>query len=458
MYQIIFSLKQYTPLIHFQHDQDGATLRASEIKPKLDRFILINLGKEIKPTESNLDILYKEGIKKAKSNSWLIGNGDHPALNYKLKILPVDSNQLIVANRMSGGNPGQSKVLKDNGYDSIENSSYFALEKQIGDLFENEKYKEFIGGREKMVNHFSLKSDFAIRINQLPVMGLLSTNKIEIKISCNHKNLSDSLSASLKNFFCSHNFGTRQTKGFGCFLPDNITETEIINCLKHNPEVKGVFKVADRSDFKSKLGRISKDYTLLKRGDSFNVYIKSKLWEYLCANNKINWEKKAIKMHIKANNRTLFNSLKYDDKNPVHRTDHHIDSCVNENTDYYIRALLGLAEQYEFAKKFGNDRIKVKIDDSLSLSTDTFLKEKTIDRFQSPIRYFITDTAIFLVTTAIPDELMFYSHKGGTRQRRKFRFTIGAMNTNNYIELEVPNVFNLEDFIGRNANYGKNLK
>ena len=39
MYKLAFTLKQHTPLIHFQHDQEGATLRATEVKPKLDRFI-----------------------------------------------------------------------------------------------------------------------------------------------------------------------------------------------------------------------------------------------------------------------------------------------------------------------------------------------------------------------------------------------------------------------------------
>ncbi len=40
MYKLEVTLKQHTPLIHFQHDQEGATLRASEVKPKLDRFII----------------------------------------------------------------------------------------------------------------------------------------------------------------------------------------------------------------------------------------------------------------------------------------------------------------------------------------------------------------------------------------------------------------------------------
>ena len=38
-----YILKAHTPLIHFQYNQSGATLRATEVKPKLDRFLLDKL-------------------------------------------------------------------------------------------------------------------------------------------------------------------------------------------------------------------------------------------------------------------------------------------------------------------------------------------------------------------------------------------------------------------------------
>ena len=69
MHKLEIKLKQHTPMIHFQHDQEGATLRASEVKPKLDRFILTRLG--------NGD--YKKGCEEAKSKGWLVGKGDHNA-------------------------------------------------------------------------------------------------------------------------------------------------------------------------------------------------------------------------------------------------------------------------------------------------------------------------------------------------------------------------------------------
>lgn len=39
-FQKVYTLIAQTPMIHFQHDQKGATLRATEVKPKLDRYLL----------------------------------------------------------------------------------------------------------------------------------------------------------------------------------------------------------------------------------------------------------------------------------------------------------------------------------------------------------------------------------------------------------------------------------
>lgn len=68
MHKLTFTLKQHTPIIHFQHEQHGATLRATELKPKLDRFL-------IKKFKDN-GIIYSD---------WLI-NGQENALDYKTSI------------------------------------------------------------------------------------------------------------------------------------------------------------------------------------------------------------------------------------------------------------------------------------------------------------------------------------------------------------------------------------
>jgi hypothetical protein len=68
-YKIEIKLKQITPMIHFQHDETGATLRASEVKPKLDKFIIKQLG-----GEANVPECY-----------WL-DKDRNGALNYKMQI------------------------------------------------------------------------------------------------------------------------------------------------------------------------------------------------------------------------------------------------------------------------------------------------------------------------------------------------------------------------------------
>ena len=101
MHKLEIKLKQHTPMIHFQHDQEGATLRASEVKPKLDRFILTRLG--------NGD--YKKGCEEAKSKGWLVGKGDHNALDYKMRIVSTDFSPVSI----------DIKIQKENGIAKFDN-------------------------------------------------------------------------------------------------------------------------------------------------------------------------------------------------------------------------------------------------------------------------------------------------------------------------------------------------
>ncbi|MEG1331776.1 MAG: hypothetical protein RSC97_10070, partial [Eubacterium sp.] len=49
-YKKVIHLTQITPLIHFQSEEPGACLRASEVKPKLDRFIMKRSNVKIIPS------------------------------------------------------------------------------------------------------------------------------------------------------------------------------------------------------------------------------------------------------------------------------------------------------------------------------------------------------------------------------------------------------------------------
>ena len=186
MNKITIQLRQHTPLIHFQHDQTGATLRATEVKPKLDRFILIQLG------GGN----YQTGLEKAKKNKWLIG--DTTALDYKLRFFISEEPVISEINDVkTDRNTGieRTKQRKEDGRIIKDLNSYplyFGnLDKDIDD---NSEYKRFS----------FLNESFAM---ELFTFTQSLKDYIETKIE-------------LTSFFVQNNFGSRQSKGFGSFYID----------------------------------------------------------------------------------------------------------------------------------------------------------------------------------------------------------------------------------------------
>lgn len=165
MKTLTVTLKQHTPLIHFQHDQYGATLRASEVKPKLDRYILTKLGKGD----------YETGRDVAKEKGWLIGKGTHPALDFKLQVRVKDAIDISLQNKLNRERKHTTEdfpllLANMGGRDSEEELVNFSMYKTV--------YLEI----------FSLKDDLCNKIkNYIPF------------------------------FIAKTNFGQRSNKGFGSF-------------------------------------------------------------------------------------------------------------------------------------------------------------------------------------------------------------------------------------------------
>lgn len=94
----VYTLIPQTPLIHFQYQQPGATLRATEVKPKLDAF----LTKKAK----------KEGIDLSR---YCIK--DTKALDYKMRLCALERNQVEIGYRTDYdiyyGNMGRNAVRKE---------------------------------------------------------------------------------------------------------------------------------------------------------------------------------------------------------------------------------------------------------------------------------------------------------------------------------------------------------
>ena len=226
-YKLQFKLKQHTPIIHFQHDQYGATFRASELKPKLDKF-LIKIFEE-------KGVAYKE---------WLVGKGDHPALDYKLKI--TSESQMI------------------NGVES--NKTFFGGMGHKGEkeyTWDNEPFDLFI---------FSINNELRKKIKEY-----------------------------FRYFLAETNFGTRQTKGNGSFYIDKSDTDNFIDIEKVLPS--GTFYISiTQTDDKSISQIIDYYYKRLKAGINLNFdnrctgeYNKSFLFQYFNSLTEKGWEKRYIK-------------------------------------------------------------------------------------------------------------------------------------------------------------------
>lgn len=448
MYKLEVKLKQHTPLIHFQWEQKGATLRASEVKPKLDRFVLEKLGKE-KEGDSKEDC-YKRGLDIAKNNGWLIG--ESKALDYKARIVvndkPVES--LITARYISEtsvhGKPKEIEIYSG--------TSYFAQEKEsIG--------KDPSVLQQNIDNQNSTKTyNFNFdKWNEVDKKGL-EWKEIALSITSFYDGLGRSIKGVLREFFICTNFGTRQNKGFGSFEVIEKKEKdghkawelsleEKEEALKKNFQFVYKKKIdAEYSNYLENVFRtIQNDYKLIKSGNNPpndpDKYKKSKLFLFGVEkmDNEPRWEKRFIKKGIKEHTNLLNNIKLFYNKEPLTGNDKNTNSWEDKPNFYnykYLRALLGLTEQYEFLTKTKQDKDKVVVK----------LKNDSVERYKSPLLFKIINGIFYIVgNNSYPVggkefEMVFYI-KSSKKEKELY-----VTNKDVKIDkLEIPSDFFLCDFM-----------
>lgn len=233
MKTITVELKQHTPMVHFQHDQCGATLRASDVKPKLDRYLLDWLGGE--------DEGYEAGLEESKENGWLVGNGEHPALDYKIKIVAGPQEPKLT--KMSKDKMRKFPMLLTNNINGIKKKDemiYFSMHKNVTMYFSfcGKEYRNKESG-EKMHREETWYEELQLDKN-------------------------------LPWFFAHTNFGQRSNKGFGSFTVSSIVidnktiNTKISDYIKEIPYLIFTVKQGNKEE------QITDLFTRMK-----------KLWEYI---------------------------------------------------------------------------------------------------------------------------------------------------------------------------------
>lgn len=244
MYKLTFTLKQHTPIIHFQHDQEGATLRASEVKPKLDRYL-----------DCFLFAFDFEKIKKYLTG--YTNNKDH-----------------------------QYKVKYENGYNAID---YQISIKPLGNII-------ITMIPDRFPCYFGNMGDDN---QQNPKKFSFTNEPISITIATNHVYLYEELKNEVSSFFARNNFGTRQSKGFGSFY---ITQEDP---FYFEPNLLSFYTLANNVNSKAIFESIQMVHKALRSGinaygagAAHTFYMKPLIWQYF-KNSGITWDKKATKQNFR---------------------------------------------------------------------------------------------------------------------------------------------------------------
>lgn len=180
-----YKLVQHTPLIHFQHSEPHACLRATEVKPKLDRFLIEQLEK---------DDRFGDG----RWKKWFVGDGSQQSFDYMMRITPnseqVDRTQ--------------------------------SIERAIAKI-ENQDYKRFHGIHKNYFGNMASekkREEKKKAIRETFKESLFYKDGLTLTIRCFIPELLTFIDEHIRGFFMMHNFGTRQRKGFGSFTVDISTE------------------------------------------------------------------------------------------------------------------------------------------------------------------------------------------------------------------------------------------
>ena len=426
MYKLEFTLKQHTPLIHFQHDQAGATLRATEVKPKLDQFIMKKLLNDPEIPDHKIK---EEFLKRAKNPhdeiqkkwaSWLVGKGknEHVALDYKISIIQkYNPFYFLITNRMTRE---QKNILQENGIKYISDCPYFAQEKEITDMFSYDWIADQNGKKKKTA--IDLVENWQEHISRWGILNSSEPGKEQkLYVSSLNVELRQTIAKWIAQFFAQENFGLRQSKGFGCFTIQNKQEGDNYTIQDFEDDLKQNFKFVFSKEIKygsnintddrrlSEIFRgIQSDYKLLKSGRNpveKAPYVKSKLFLYMLPNR---WEKRFIKRQINSNPLTIIDKNEVELKiklKGVNPPVNNQDSSAWEDSEqfnyYFTRALLGLSDHYDFLAETSSS-IKGK---SYKYTVQVSSNDQ-IDRYKSPLTFKVYENRIYIVGADVNKELL----------------------------------------------------
>lgn len=362
-----YKLVQHTPLIHFQHSEPHACLRATEVKPKLDRFLIEQLEKD-----------YRFGDGRWKK--WFVGDGSQQSFDYMMRITP-NSEQ-------------------------VERTH--SIERAIAKI-ENQDYKRFHGIHKNYFGNMASekkREEKKKAIRETFKESLFYKDGLTLTIRCFIPELLTLIDEHIRGFFMMHNFGTRQRKGFGsftvdisaepnapkgfdlvrkycpnayyCKLDDNVNADALLNAVwVISGFLKSGFNLNNNKKENAASNIREKDYV---RGFVFRYFQREK--------NPLANDKAFVKQKVLLND--------YNEETPgEHRR------FYGNNVRYrYVRGLLGTNENSRFCL---NPRSQIRRDHTVH---NIYIHSaEGVERFPSPLLFKPIGKFVFILPQKMPDEI-----------------------------------------------------
>ena len=377
MKKIVVQLVQDTPMWHFQGAFDDCCLRATEVKPKLDRFLLAKLDNG----ELSVNDRALTSRDDAPSTWW--ANEDKTSLNYKMRI-SAESREIIKS--------------------------------QVPDL--DGRTRQQKTDRNGMPVYKNLYPVYFARVgaDETGDMELVLMRGIRVELMVSDDSLAECIGPIIPAFFASHSFGARQDKGFGCFRVSGAGSTGKLSGASYSFIVPACNNSEDK--YPSLFQHINYFHKVIRSGvNERGCYVKSMMYHYAKSKEDV-WDKPVIRTAFNFKN-TLYRFIcgevdlyKLNDK----------DHRKVTNRDGSNRPVRGnLSEEYERHRELMGKKNLFR--DALGLSTSqdwifygnkvkTSLhgNEREEVRFKSPVDYRPVPTTdggfiVYIIIHELPDEL-----------------------------------------------------
>ncbi len=348
-----YKLVQHTPLIHFQHSEPHACLRATEVKPKLDRFLIEQLEK---------DDRFGDG----RWKKWFVGDGSQQSFDYMMRITP---------------NSEQVERTQ-----SIERAIARAEHRPPNASF-HEIHKNYFGNMASGNNIWDT-------IRETFKESLLYKDGLTLTIRCFIPELLTFIDEHIRGFFMMHNFGTRQRKGFGSFTVDISTKPN---------EPKGfdlVGKYCPNAYYCKLDGNVNADALLdavwvisaflrsgFNRGEG--NYVRGFVFRYFQREkNPLANDKAFVKQNVLLN---VYNEATRGE---------HLHPYGNNVRYRYVRGLLGTNENSRFCRAPRGETREDRTVHNIYIHS-----AEGVERFPSPLLFKPIGKFVFILPQKMPDEI-----------------------------------------------------